>query len=190
MKATISGNTSKNQTLKWSSNNTSIATVSNKGVVTAKSKIGKCVITCKTTDGSGEKATCTIRVYRKVTGISLSKSTIKIREGKTYRITAKVKPSNATYKSVSWSTSDPEIATIDSKGYITAVKAGSCKVYGTAKDGTKKKASCWVYVLENVPSTAVTLESSNMVLVRGTKSVINYTLSPANSTDTVLSKQK
>lgn len=185
LKATISGNTSKNQTLKWSSNNTSIATVSNKGVVTAKSKVGTCVITCKTTDGSGEKATCTIRVYRKITSLSLNKSTIKIREGKTYRITAKVKPSNATYKSVTWSTSDPDIATIDSKGYITAVKAGSCKVYATAKDGTKKKASCWVYVLENVPSTAVTLESSNMVMVRGTKSVINYTLSPANSTDTV-----
>ena len=185
LKATISGNTSKNQTLKWTSSNTSIATVSKKGVVTAKSKVGSCVITCRTTDGSGEKATCKIRVYRKVTSISLNKSTMKIREGKTYRIKATLRPSNATYKSVTWSSTDPEVATVDSKGYITGVKTGSCKIYATAKDGSKKKAACWVYVLENVPSTAVTLESSNMLLVRGTKSVINYSLSPANSTDTV-----
>ena len=69
-----------------------------------------------------------------VTGVSLNKSSTSIEEGSTEQLTETVAPSNATDKSVSWSTSNSSVATV-SNGLVTAVSAGSARITVTTTDG-------------------------------------------------------
>jgi len=55
--------------------------------------------------------------------------------GDTVQFSAVVLPQNATYPDISWSTSDPEIATIDEHGVLTILKSGTVTVIATAEDG-------------------------------------------------------
>lgn len=184
LKAKIKSTYSSKQTLKWTSSNVKVATVSKRGVVTGK-KLGTAIIKCRATDGSGEYATCKIRVVRQATKIVLNKTTLKMLVGDTTRIRAKVVPGNASYKTVKWSTSDEKVAAIDSNGNITALGVGTCKIIAAAKDNSKKKAYCLLYVSKAVPSTGVTISEKDMVLVKGTSSMLAYSVSPNNTTDKV-----
>ena len=184
LKATVKSTYSSNQKLKWTSSNIRVATVTSKGVVKGI-KVGSATIKCSATDGSGEYATCKIRVVRQATKITLNKTTIKMLVDSTTKIKAKVTPSNASYKTVKWSSSNSEIAQIDSNGNITALSVGSCKIYAKAKDNSGKKAVCYVYVRKRVPSTAVNLSKKDMTLVKGTSAMLPYSITPNNTTDSV-----
>lgn len=90
---------------------------------------GKAVITCKAKDGSGVFATCSVTVVNPVQSIKLNQTQRTILKGKKYTLKAKVGPKNATSKAVTWKSSDKKIATVSSKGVVTAKKAGSCNDY-------------------------------------------------------------
>lgn len=182
IKATIKSNFSTNQKLKWSTSNSKVATVNQNGQITGK-KLGKCVITARSTDGSGRSGSCSVTVVRQVTGLKLNKTTIRMLEGRTTTIRATVTPSNATAKKVTWSSSDENIATIDTSGMIMAIQEGRCKITATSTDGSKKKATCWVYVSTAVPATGVTVSQKDMIMVRGTSAQISVTIQPSGSTD-------
>ena len=184
LKATVKSTYSSNQKLKWTSSNVKVASVSSRGVVKGLKK-GTVTIKCKATDGSGEYATCKIHVVRQVTKITLNRTTLKMLVGQTKKMKAKVSPSTASYKTVRWSTSDSKVATIDSNGNITALSVGNCKIYATAKDNGKKRAACYVYVSKAVPSTAVNISQKDMTLVKGTSTMLAYSITPNNTTDRV-----
>ncbi|SFR67382.1 Ig-like domain-containing protein [Anaeromicropila populeti] len=184
LKATIKSNYATNQKLKWTSSNIKVATVSSKGVVTGK-KLGTITIKVAATDGSGEYATCKIRVVRQATSITLNKTTLRMLVGTTTKIRASVSPSTATYRTVKWSTSDEEVATVDVNGNVSAVKEGSCKITAKAKDNSGKQAVCWVYVSKAVASTSVSVSQKDMVMVKGTAAMVSVSISPSNSTDKV-----
>lgn len=78
------------------------------------------------------------------TNISLSKQSVTINKGSGTRIAATVYPSNASNKSVTWSSSNITVATVSSKGEITSKSPGKCTVYAKTSNG--KSASCTVYV--------------------------------------------
>ena len=145
LKSTIIDLASNNRTLKWLSNNKRIAEVNQKGLVTAK-KTGTCVITCQSADGL-LKATCkiTVKKRRKVKSVHLNKKSIKLNEGKTYTLKARVLPKKATVKTVYWKSSDAKIVTVTDKGKLTALKKGQATITVITKDG-KKKAKCKVIV--------------------------------------------
>lgn len=182
--AKVKSNYATNQKLKWTSTNVKIASVTSKGVVKGK-KLGTVTIKCKATDGSGEYATCKIRVVRQATKIKLNKTTIKMLVGHTTKIKAKVYPTNATYHSVKWSTSDKEVANVDSNGNIMAIGVGSCKIYAKAKDNSGKRATCFIYVSKAVPATGVTISQKDMTLVKGTSAMLSFSIAPNNTTDKV-----
>lgn len=141
---TPSGATNKNVT--WSSDNTKVATVSSKGVITGKAD-GTAVITVTTEDG---KYTASVTVTVKtvaVTGVSLNKGTTSIVEGKTETLKATIKPTNASNKTVTWSSSNTAVATVDANGKITAKSVGTTVITVTTKDG-KYTAQCTVTVTE------------------------------------------
>ena len=89
-----------------------------------------------------------VRVYyiSKVTKIKLNRTTLTLKKGKTKQLTATVTPKTATNKSVVWSSNKKSVATVNSKGKVTANKKGSCVIKATAKDGSKKSATCKVTV--------------------------------------------
>lgn len=142
---TISPSNATAQALKWSSSNSSVATVDGNGTVTGKSP-GTANITCVTTDGSKKSATCIVTVKQGVTSITLNKSTATVGVGNSAQLTANVAPSNATNKSVSWTTSNAGIATVNSNGQVVGISPGTATITCRSTDGTNISASCNVTV--------------------------------------------
>ena len=70
-----------------------------------------------------------------VTGVSLNKNSLSLKEGETYQLVAIVSPSDATNKEVTWSTTSSKYVTVSSTGLVSAVLEGSASVVVTTKDG-------------------------------------------------------
>ncbi len=81
-----------------------------------------------------------------VTKVKLSKSLLNAQKGKRYTLKATVTPAGATNKKVTWTTSNKKVATVTQSGVVTAKKKGKCVIKATAKDGSKKYATCKVVV--------------------------------------------
>lgn len=177
VKATVTPANAANKTLAWTSSNTKIATVSN-GVVKGV-KAGRVVITAKTTDGSNISATCTVTVKQPVTSISLSKKAT-MYTGKKLTLKAKVNPANASNKALTWKSYNTKIAKVASNGVVTGVKAGTVKITATAKDGSRKSATCTVTVRQSV--SKITLSKTNVVLPKkGSSYNVRVTVAPKNA---------
>ena len=105
----------------------------------------------------------------KVIKVGLNYSTIYLTKGKSKTLKATVSPSNATKKSVKWSSSNKKIATVNAKGKVTRKKAGSAMITVKAKDGSGKKAICKVVVTapattaKKNPTTATTRSQTKRV---------------------------
>ena len=143
--ATVKPDNATNKTVTWSSSRTSVATVDANGTVTAVAE-GSATISAK----AGDKTTiCTVTVKKNVVAvesITLDKSSLELTEGETATIIATVKPDNATNKTVTWSSSNASVASVDANGTVTAVAEGSATI--TAKAGDKT-ATCTVTVKKN-----------------------------------------
>lgn len=177
VKATVTPANADNKTLAWTSSNTKIATVSN-GVVKGV-KAGRVIITAKTIDGSNISAKCTVTVKQPVTRISLSKKAT-MYTGKKLTLKAKVNPANASNKALTWKSSNTKIAKVASNGVVTGVKAGTVKITTTAKDGSRKSATCTVTVRQSV--SKITLSKTNVVLPKkGSSYKVRVTVAPKNA---------
>lgn len=184
LKATVKSNAATNPKVTWESSNPSIVTVDSKGKITGR-KLGTATITAKANDGSNVEATATIRVVRLVTSISLNKSTVTTVVGRTFALKATVKPSNATYKTAKWTSSDESIAIVDSKGNVTALKEGNVRITATANDSSNKSASAYVIVQPRVPASSVTIINQNLTMVVGETTTLQKAINPIASNDRV-----
>ena len=134
-----------NKNVTWKSSDTSIATVSSSGVIKAVSN-GTCKIIATTTDGTNLSASIDVIVDIKAKSVALDKTSLKIAsKNSTNKLVATVTPTQAN-KKVAWSSSNGNIAKVDSKGRVTPVSNGTCKIIATTTDGTNKTASCDVTV--------------------------------------------
>ena len=115
-----------------------------------------------------------------VNGITLDKNAIELTEGETTTLTATVTPSDATDKTVAWTTSDESIATVDN-GVVTAVSEGTATI--TAKAGNYT-ATCTITVNRKVIEvTGITLDKDLVTLFEGETITLSATISPINATD-------
>lgn len=89
-----------------------------------------------------------------VTGITVAPTSMSINRGSTGQITATVLPSNATNKTVTWSSSNTAIATVSSTGIVTGVAVGSATITATTQDGNKT-ATCSVTIAQGATNLAV-----------------------------------
>lgn len=144
--ANISPSNASNKSLKWTSTNTGVATVSN-GTVKAVAP-GTATITAATTDGSKKSASCVVTVKQGVTSLSLNKTSATLGVGNSTQLTVTVQPGNASNKSVSWSSSNSGVASVNSSGLVTAKAAGTATITVKSNDGTNKSASCTITVKE------------------------------------------
>ncbi|MBQ0093198.1 MAG: Ig-like domain-containing protein [Bacteroidales bacterium] len=97
-----------------------------------------------------------------VAGVSLSKTSLSLEVDAISTLNATVTPSNAPDKSVSWSSSNTGVATVDQSGKVTAVKAGSATITVTTTDGGYT-ATCSVTVKENEPYFVIDGQSNYSV---------------------------
>ncbi|GAA4299314.1 hypothetical protein GCM10023142_39800 [Anaerocolumna aminovalerica] len=182
LKATVEANTATNPKLKWTTSNSKVATVDSKGVVTAKS-LGTVVITVTAQDGTRAEASCDIRVVRPVTSVTLNASSVTTVEGRSFTLKATVRPNNATIKKVKWTSSDESVAIVDSKGVVTALKAGTVTIKATATDNSGKYAAAVVKVKAQVPASKVIVSTKSLIMTPGESATLQKVINPTNSTD-------
>ena len=126
----------------WKSTDTNIVTVSDNGVVKA---VGVGTATVKVTVGD-VSTSCKVTVLQPVTGINLNKSSLTMDALGTFQMTASVYPDSANDKRITWSSSDPTIASVDENGLVTALKKGTATITAAAMDGSGVKSTCKVTV--------------------------------------------
>ncbi len=136
--------TASSKKLKWTTSNKKVATVSGAGVVTGKAG-GTAVITCAATDGSGVSASCEVTVTPIYpTGIKMSRAALTVKIGKTVSLKATVLPKTTDYKTVAWTSSNPAVATVDTKGKVKGLSQGTVTITATTNNGIS--TSCMVTV--------------------------------------------
>lgn len=111
--------------------------------------------------------------------VSLSDESASVRIGESKQLTATVKPDNTTIKTLTWTSSDETVATVDENGLVTGKKSGSTVVTATTENGLK--ASC--NILVPVEAETVTLDKTSAVIGVGAQLQLNATVSPENTTD-------
>ena len=135
-----------NNSVTWSSSDESVATVDADGKVKAISA-GSVTITATANDASGLEATCELTVQKNLlTSLTLNKSKVTLTEGDSITLTPRTKPSTALDHSVTWSSSDENVATVDATGKVIAIAAGEAIITATANDGSGLTAECKVTV--------------------------------------------
>ena len=150
VKATVTPTNATNKKLKWTTSNSNVAVVNSQGKITAKGR-GNATIKVMALDGSNKYATVKVTVKQPVTSVKLNRKSVNLKvkgkaKQKTVTLKATVNPKNANNKAVSWKSSNTKIATVNSKGKVTAKKKGTCYITATAKDGSKKSAKCKIVV--------------------------------------------
>ena len=178
LSATAGPSDANNKTVKWTTSDSSVATVSSAGEVKGV-KRGTATITATAADGSGKKATCSVTVKQPVTSLTLNKTALTLNNGKTATLTATVGPSNANNKTVKWTTSNSAVATVSSTGVVKGIKRGTVTITATAADGSGKKAACKVTVTKLV--TSLTLNKTVLPLQPKKTEKLTATVSPSDA---------
>ena len=153
--ATVAPTGASDKTVTWRSKKEGVATVSSAGLVTAVAA-GDATITVKTTDG-GFTATCKVTVTDpviSVTGVTLNKTTLELETGGSETLTATVAPTDASDKTVTWSSNKESVATVDKDGKVTAVTAGEATITVKTTDGGFT-ATCKVTVTDPVTDPGI-----------------------------------
>jgi uncharacterized protein YjdB len=156
----------------WKSSNTAVATVSTAGKVKGV-KVGTATITC-TSVATGLSTTCKVTV---VSGaVSLNKTEAFVEKGKTMTLKATVTPSTLTDKSVTWKSSNTEVATVSSAGKVKGVKYGTVTITCTSV-ATGASATC------NITVGKVVVNVSEITLKKSREIVLIPTLYPTSLAD-------
>lgn len=144
--ATVSPADASEPEVRWKSDNLSVATVDGSGQVQALAP-GEALVTATAGDVS---ATCHVTVNKAevpVASITLSATSLELEKGERIRLTATVLPADADDPAVGWTSSAPEVASVDASGWVTAITIGKAVI--TARAGSCS-ATCEIVVTEKV----------------------------------------
>lgn len=144
--------------------------------------------TPKTHRHGGRSAGLTIRPvfdsldgYTHVTSIALNKTDLSLKVGESENLVATVNPNNATDKTVTWSTSDASIATVDHNGKVVAMKEGITTITAKAEEIT---ATCTITITASqIAVSSVELNRAKMFLKEGESETLIVTVKPEYATD-------
>ena len=178
--ATVEPADATDKTVVWSSDSPEIAEVDQEGNVTAKSE-GEAVITAVSGDVSG---TCTVVVSKRiipVTSVTVIPEYVELTEGDSKALMVRIQPSDATDKTVVWSSDAPEIVEVSDGGRITAVSEGTAVITATSGDVS---GTCTVVVSKPyIPVSSVKINLPSLELTQGEVVSLTVTVEPANATD-------
>ncbi|NJM16397.1 MAG: hypothetical protein HC896_14390, partial [Bacteroidales bacterium] len=176
---TVSPSNATNKAVSWSSSNTAVLTVSSTGLATALA-LGTATITVTTADG-GFTATCSITVAPvEVTSVALANCpSANLTIGSTVDLNETVSPANATDKSVSWSSSNDAVATVNASGLVTAQGEGTATITVSTNDGGFT-ADCAVTVEEVIVPDCIDQQGTVTAYRTGTAITVNGNLSESS----------
>ena len=169
------------KSVSWTSSDPKTVTVSKDGVIDGLMN-GKATVTCTALDGSGVQATCDVRVINAVEpvrSIVLNPSVLNLEIGQSSQLTATIVPSSADNKSVKWSSTDVNVATVSANGLVTGVSEGSVTITCAALDGSGVTAACECDV--KMRSKTVTVKGVPFVMLPVSKG--SFMMGASNITD-------
>jgi len=172
-----------NPTITWGTSDSTKATVVDGKVSTIYNSATTypCTVVITATAGS-HTSSCTITLKRstQLTSVNLDKTSASMSVGDTMTLVASTAPSNATNKTLKWTSSDTSVATVDSSGKVTALSAGNTVIKVAATDGSGYSATCSVSV-STVNVLIISLSSTSLSLVEGGSSTLTATVYPSNA---------
>jgi uncharacterized protein YjdB len=189
--ASIVPSNASNKQVSWATSSPAIATVSGNGL-TAEARgvgVGNAVISVTSADGL-KTANSALAVvageHYRVTGVTLNKTSAALNSmdasEKTVQLVATVAPSNAANKDVVWSSSNSQVATVSSSGFVTAVNPGSAVITAATVD-QGKTATCAVSVTApTISITSLSLTKGSTYLTVGSKETLYAVIHPNNAT--------
>ena len=121
----------------WKSSSPKVASVDENGVITANHG-GKATITAFSADGSKRRGYFTVHVIVPVTGAHFQHEGMRVGAGSYTYVTAVMEPEDATNRNMTWTSSDPSIATVKgttNKARVSGRKWGRCQLTGVTEDG-------------------------------------------------------
>lgn len=155
LKVTVSPKKPTNKKVTYKSSKKKVVTVNSKGEIKAV-KAGEAKITVTAADGTGKSASCKVTVKRKkvltppadpdiaVGSVALNETNLNMLPGEAKKLSATVKPDNATNKAITWKSSAPAVVTVGNDGTVKAVGEGTANITASAANG--KSAACSVKV--------------------------------------------
>ena len=174
--AVVKPDNARDREVSWTSSNAGVASVAQDGTVTAVGA-GSATITA---EASGKTDDCVVTVTVPVQGISLDRDKATIFEEDELFLTATVLPDDASDPSVSWNSSDTDVATV-SEGTVKAAGIGTAVI--TAKAGDQA-ATCVVTVSKRtVHVTSIALDKTNLSLTVGDAATLVATVLPQDAAD-------
>jgi uncharacterized protein YjdB len=180
--AAVSPSDASNKAVSWTSSDSSIASVSSSGLVTAVSA-GNADITVTTEDGS-KTAVCAVTVTPvlvPVESVALSVNSAEMKTGETLQLAATVSPSDSSNKAVSWTSSNVSIASVSSSGLVTAVSAGSANITVTTEEGSKTAVCAVTVTTALVPVESIALSVATAEMTTGQTLQLSAIVTPANA---------
>lgn len=191
LRVTVDPNNAFNKNVTWVSSDPSVVEVNldtrtDYEVQVTSKKGGVAMITAVSVSDGTKYATCTINVRENVTGVELNYTelTVNLKEGNTRQLIATVLPENTTgmndgvNRNVTWSSTNPEILTVDETGFVTFLKPGTAAVVVTTEDGGFQ-AYCNVTV--QVPVESLEITNGDLILSVGDKVALTTIVLPINS---------
>lgn len=182
--ATVNPYNATNKSVKWTSNNSAVATVDSIGNVRG-AKPGVAIITATSVQG-GKQDICYVTVKDpgvKVTGINLNKNTTTLKIGGQEKLVATVFPINATNKKVMWRSDNPNVVSVDSTGMVRGLNSGVARITATSEDGLKT-AECYVLVDDlNIKVTGISLNKNTGTLFKGQETKLVATVLPLSASN-------
>ena len=183
VKATVYPNNAYNKYVNWTANNKKVATVDKNGKIKATTNKGTTYVNAIAKDGSKIRTRVLVVVGEKVKKITLNKTSVTLNRGaknRTFQLKKAIKNKNATYKGVSWYSSNKNIATVNSTGKVTLKRRGKVVITVKARDGSNKSAKCTITVKQLV--TKIIFNKKNKYSVDYGKSInLKATVEPSDA---------
>lgn len=155
IKTTVTPSKATNKKLIYKSSKVKNVSVSSTGVLKALKK-GTSKITVSAKDGSKKSAKLKVIVGTPVTDLTMRTSKSILTVGEKFNFVAKLSPEKPSITAIKWTSSNKKVATINSKGMVTAKEAGTTSIRAIVNDGIEKSVSCKVTVCKSVTPTEST----------------------------------
>lgn len=181
-----SGSTPTNSALTWSTSNSNVS-VSSSGLVTGL-LIGTATVTARSVSDLAVSGSATITVSQPVTSVILNLSNPSVGVGQSVTLIATALPVNAGNRTVTWSSANLSVATVNSSGVVTGVSAGTSLISASANDGSGKFSTVTVTVTTSavISVSSVALNASSINLRAGSTFQATVSFNPSNATNTAV----
>lgn len=168
----------------WTSSNPDVAAVSQNGEVVGL-KPGKVRITATSAEQRAgvpsKSASVDVVVIQPAESVTLESSGLTVAKMGRAQLSAKVLPADATNKALTWTSSNPAIVSVDSRGSLSAKAVGRATITCTTTDGTNLNASCQVTVIQAVRQ--ISPKTARQGVTEGKTITVSFTVSPADATN-------